>query len=81
MLLETMVNSLNGVLYASIAYPLMNYAAFTLPDNLRANFLHYMAAVVAQTNAASMILMLCALVSPNQDIAFTIGAGESQEPD
>jgi hypothetical protein len=77
MALETSVSCISGSLYSAIAYFLIDYAAFTRPPSVLVNFAAYLAGVVAQINTASMILMACALLSPNQDIAFTVTAGRN----
>jgi hypothetical protein len=80
MALETFVSCINGSLYALIAYFLIDYPAFTQPPSVLTNFAAYLAAIVVQTNTGSMILMLCALLSPNQDMAFTLAAGVCSSP-
>lgn len=75
MTLEALVSSINASLFGVIAYFLIDYPALTQPSSVPINFLIYLAALVAQTNTASMILMACALLSPNQDVAFTTTAG------
>ena len=76
MVLETSLNTFNGIVYASVTYFFINYAAFTDPANLTVNFLIYVAILVIQTNGGCIFVQLCALAAPNQDMALALAGGK-----
>lgn len=77
MVLETALNTMNALLYSLLTFYLMNYPAYVgkTGSSSLTSFLTYAFIVVLSSNTGSMTLQLFALLTPNQDMAFAVGAG------
>jgi hypothetical protein len=75
MLLESVLHTFNALVYSVLAYFMLNYAAYSQPASVAKHFGTFLLIMIVQTNVGSMILQFCALLAPNQDIAFALAAG------
>jgi hypothetical protein len=75
MVLEVLLQSVGGLVYAIPSYTMVEYAAFTQPASRLGNFATYAGIVMVQANVGSIVVQFSALIAPNQDVAFCIAAG------
>jgi hypothetical protein len=75
MLLEVALQSVAGLIYATLSYTMVDYAAFSDPPSRLGHFATYAAIIMLQANLGSMVVQFCALIAPNQDIGFCLAAG------
>jgi hypothetical protein len=73
-LLEMLLNTVNGVVYSLIIYYMVAYAAFIQPADPAAMVTGYVGLFVAMNMVSNAQVLFCSLASPNVEIAFILCA-------
>ena len=75
-LLEALTFTVGGLLSAVVTYWMIGYQDFTHPHNVWMNFFIYTLLLILHANVAGGVVHMCAVMSPNADIAFAMVGGE-----